>query len=75
MLLLMMCTSEDEEDSESEVPTSFSEEIGSRSCTSEDEEESEIEVPTSLDLEDCTVDKERRERLAVARAQRQTECG
>ena len=73
MLLLMMCTSEDEEDSESEVPTSFSEEIGSRSCTSEDEEESEIEVPTSL--EDCTVDKERRERLAVARAQRQTECG
>ncbi len=47
-------TSEDEEDSEFEVPTSLSEEIGSISCSSEDEEDSELDVPRSA--EDCTVD-------------------
>lgn len=60
MLLLLTGTSEDEEDSELEVPTSFSEEMGSRSCMSEDEDEDDSEIEVTTSLEDCTVDDERR---------------
>ena len=52
-------TSEEEEGSEIEDPSSLSGEIGSTSCTSEDEEDSELDVPTSVEV--CTVDDERRD--------------